>query len=146
MTREVRHWLGAAALVAVATGAALAGPEADIQARHKALVAAINRGDTKAMRPFYTADYKAEAQGRVVNLEQSLQILDALKKEGVKLTGKASLSKIKVKGNTATALETADVTATLKDGTKDTRKGQKAEQRWKKVGGVWKLQYEKALQ
>jgi len=145
MTKALRHWLGAAALIAVAATAASAGPEADIQARHKALVAAINRGDTKAMRAFYSADYKAESQGRVVGLEQSLQILDALKKEGVKLTGKASLSKIKVKGDTATALETADVTATFKDGTKDTRKAQKAEQRWKRQGGVWKLQHEKSL-
>jgi ketosteroid isomerase-like protein len=132
-------------LVVAAAAPASAGPEQDIQARHKGLVAAINKGDTKAMRGYYTPDYKATAQGQTVDLKRSLAIMEAFKKEGIKLTGVAKLSRIKVKGNTATALETADVTVALPNGQRETRKGQQAEQQWAKVGGVWKLKFERSL-
>ena len=114
-------------------------------ARHRGLIAALNRGDLKALRTFYTPDYRAEGPSGSHNLDQQITSVGQILKEGAKLTARASLEKLDVKGHTASAVEVADVTLTLPNGHLD-RNRQRSQQRWKRVGGQWKLAWEKSLE
>jgi ketosteroid isomerase-like protein len=122
-----------------------ARPEQQVTARHRGLIAALNRGDLKALRTFYSPDYRAEGPSGSHNLDQQISSLGQILKEGAKLNARASLEKLAVKGDTATAVEVADVTLTLPNGHVD-RSRQRSQQRWKRAGGVWKLAWEKSLE
>jgi ketosteroid isomerase-like protein len=116
-----------------------------IRARHKALVAALNRKDLKSARAYYTPDFRAEVGGGLVNLNQHLASLSSMTQGGMGFTLTASLSSIKVARGSAEAVETAEVTFKLPDGASQKLPAQQTRQGWRKVKGAWKLAWEQAL-
>ena len=140
-----RSLLLAVALCAPSTVAAQSKPADELVAQHKALTAALARGDVKAARGFYTADYKAQIGTATHTLDRQMASFQQVLQGGVRLTVRASLQNIAVKGDSATALEIADLTVRTADGKSQKVPTQRTEQRWKRVAGKWRLALEKAV-
>lgn len=136
----------AAACAVWAAGAAAAAPkeEAALRARHQALYRTLARQDFKALRGFYMPGYTAEAKGKKVKLNDSLRMMEQVFKSGIRIQMRAALTDVVIKGDTATALEIADLHFTAADGTGATQQRQRSRQGWKKDRGLWKLAWEKS--
>lgn len=135
--------LGAIGLAASATAASK--EETALKARHRALTAALVRGDLKAARGYYLPGYYAESRGQRRKLDETLSMMEQVYKAGVKLQVKASLSQVVIKGDSATALETANLTLTAPNGKSRKLTKQKSKQGRKKDKGVWKLAWERSV-
>ena len=115
--------------------------EQELKRRHQALLAAYNKRDLKALRTFYAPSYRyEEATGHKIPLPKYLSGLELMFKSLPK-PGKdtATLSRIIIKKNSATALEKRMV-----QGLSGKVSGPAyTAQTWKKIGGLWKLAGEK---
>jgi ketosteroid isomerase-like protein len=119
-------------------------PEQALRARHQALTAAIARKDAKAAGSFYLPTYYSESKGEKHNRAESLKAMEQISHSAVQLRVKASLAQIVIKGDSATALETADITVVLPGQPPQKSPTQKTEQSWKLDHGTWKLAWEKS--
>ncbi|HEU4752902.1 MAG TPA: nuclear transport factor 2 family protein [Armatimonadota bacterium] len=142
MHRPLRNSLALALLLALP--AAAAAPEQAVIQAHRALIAALNREDYNAARAIYAPDYVGQTGTSRHNLQAQLASLQALHRSGAKVKIDALLRNVKVTGNTATAVEFAQVNLTLPSGQVEHSR-QRSEQRWKKMGSAWRLAAEKAL-
>ena len=134
---------GVVVACAVAAAAAADTPEQALRARHQALTAAVARKDAPTAGSFYLPTYYSESKGEKHNRAESLKAMEQISHSSVQLRIKASLSQIVIKGGSATALETADITVVVPGQPAQKSPTQKTDQSWKLDHGVWKLAWEK---
>lgn len=142
-----RAVLVVASLSAVSAAAeGVAGAEARIRERHRALVRAMTDMDKKRARTFYTTDYRSHVGGSSLGLDETLKRLFSFLTLQAPCTIKSSLSDVKVAAMTAVTRESAEITYTDPDGGKRTLPRQVNEITWRKVGGVWLISSERAIE
>lgn len=142
-----RAVLVAATLSAASAGAeGVAGAEAEIRERHRALLRAMTDMDKKRARTFYTPDYRSHVGAGSLGLDETLKRLFSFLTSQAPCTIKSSLSDVKVTAMTAVTKEVAEITYTNPNGGKRTLPRQVNELTWKRVGGLWLISSERAIE